>query len=109
MTLTELIADNFNINKKHVNRDRIINNIEHGTLDLWLKCADKYGIGKRQLYLVERQGGTQYFISSFDNDSLDLAKEFEHKFLGEFLYQLENKDKITWSNDYDYIVGFKRL
>ena len=109
MTLIELIADNFNIHKKHINRDRIINNIEQGTLDLWLKCADKYGVGKRQLHLIEREYGTQYFISSFDDFRLDLAKEFGHKFLGEFLYQLENKDKITWSDNYDYIVGFTRL
>ncbi len=109
MTLIELIADNFNIHKKHVNRDKIINNIDHGTLDLWLKCADKYGVGKKQLHLVEREDGTQYFISSFDDFRLDIAKEFEHKFLGEFLYQLENKDKITGSNDYDYIVGFTRV
>lgn len=105
----EMIADNFNIHKKHINGDRIINNIEQGTLDLWIKCADKYGVGKKELHLVEREDGSQYFISSLDDFRLDLAKEFEHKFLGEFLYQLENRDKITWSDEYDYIVGFIRL
>lgn len=109
MTLIEMIADNFNIHKKHINSDRIINNIEQGTLDLWIKCADRYGVGKKELHLVEREDGSQYFISSLDDFRLDLAKEFEHKFLGEFLYQLENRDKITWSDDYDYIVGFIRL
>lgn len=109
MTLIEMIADNFNIHPKHINPDKIVNNIEVGTLDLWIYCADKYGVGIKQILVVEKEDKSKYIIPATDDFRIDVAKEFEHKFLGEYQYVLENRDKIKWTEDYDYIVEFRQV
>lgn len=108
MTLIELIADNYNIHPKHINKDKILNNIEDGTLDLWLECARVYGIGEMEIHVYEGYKGELCCILSVDDRALDAAKAFEYKFIGKYRYELKNKEQIIDSDNYNYIATFKK-
>lgn len=77
--------------------------------DMFISCANKFGIGKNNIHIYEDDINRLHFILSEDNFRLDVAKALEYTFIGEFFYQLSCIDNQNCIDNNNCIAMFKKL